>query len=69
MGKYISLFNVKNGSHMGKGKNIEKDENFGLIILSNAQFFCHSSIKEEGWRLDKYQGHNRENWLIHLLYQ
>lgn len=46
---------------MGKGKNIEKDENFGLIILSNAQFFCHSSIKEEGQRLDKYQGHNREN--------
>ena len=40
---------------MGKGRNIGKGENLGLIIPSNAQFLCHSSVKEEGQRLDKYQ--------------
>ena len=45
---------------MGKSRNIEKGKHLGLIIPSSAQFFCHSSIKEEEQRLDKYQGHKIE---------
>lgn len=49
---------------MGKCRNIGEGENLGLVIPSNTQFLCHSSVKEEGQRLDKHQGHNREKTMF-----